>query len=623
MPKVLLVYPKNPVTFWSYDSSLELIGRKSVFPPLGLLTVAGLLPADYDLRLVDLNADPLNDEDMIWADAIITSSMIIHWPSLEEIIARANALGRPILCGGPLPTQYHADIAGDAVFYLGEAENGFLDVLEEMMRDPEAGRRRRIVDRRGQFLDLENTPLPRWDLIDLNDYATMMVQITRGCPESCTFCNIPSLYGKTTRLRSASRTTRELSALYDAGWRGLVMAVDDNFVGNRTAIRTILEQEIIPWQRERGYPFQLYTQASIRLCDDPLLMEAMRDGGFETVFVGIESPSADSLRFMGAQKNLQGDTDLIAKVRTLQSYGFHVQAGFIVGLDTDPPDIAEKTIDFVQEAGIPVAMAGILGVLPDTPDYKRYQRLGRLVEGVKYTGDSGLVSRELSFVPNIDPEELFARHEKIVATLNRADRFFERCLTMMRHQTRRPLTSTPIDGIYVNAMFRAVWRQGVMSSYRRHYWRFLSAVLTRHPRRFVYAFKLAVLGHHQITAADQALRVVRIQTFFEDSLAHFERFCQGARHALAETGGYRTGDLLTTAAQRLIAHRPGDLTAIRHNAAVLLETGRRECAGLEKRFRDQVRGQLERFHARIERLVAHHTDVARHVDGRPISETPS
>jgi radical SAM superfamily enzyme YgiQ (UPF0313 family) len=416
MPRALLVYPKNPVTFWSYDETLKLINKRSVFPPLGLATIAGMLPAHYEVRLIDSNIEPLRDEDITWADVILTSSMIIHWRSLEEIIARANRLGTPVLNGGPLPTQYHEEIAGEAVFYLGEAENGFIDLVEEMVRNPEAVGRR-YVDRRGQFKSLKNTPLPRWDLIDFTAYSTMVIQITRGCPESCTFCNIPALYGNETRLKEDSPTTRELDALYDTGWRGMVMVVDDNLVGNRVAIRKILEEEVIPWQEERGYPFQMYTQVSIRLADDLPLVEAMATAGFDTVFIGIESPSADSLKFMGAQKNLQGDKSLIEKIRVLQSYGFQVQAGFIVGLDTDPPDIADQTIQLIQEAGIPTAMAGILGVLPDTPDYRRYQRLGRLVEDYRYTGDSGLFNEELSFVPNIDPEELFARHRKIIETI--------------------------------------------------------------------------------------------------------------------------------------------------------------------------------------------------------------
>jgi len=606
MPKALLVYPKNPITFWSYDESLKLLDRKSLFPPLGLLTIAGFLPADYELRLIDMNVEPLRDEDIIWADVVLTSSMIIHWPSLEEVIARANALGTPVLNGGPLPMQYHEGIPGEAVFYLGEAENGFVDVVEAMVRDPEAGRRR-VVDRRGEFKSLEATPLPRWDLIDIDDYATLVIQITRGCPESCTFCNIPSLYGKTTRIRERSRTTQELDALYDVGWRGMVMIVDDNFVGNRAAIRTILEEEIAPWQKERGYPFQLYTQASIRLADDSDLMDAMHEAGFESVFIGIESPSADSLKFMGAQKNLQGEASLIEKIRLLQHRGFQVMAGFIVGFDTDPADIADLTIDLIQEAGIPVAMAGILGVLPDTPDYKRYKRMGRLVEGVKYTGDSGLISRELSFVPNIDPEELFARHRKIVETINRADRFFDRCLTLLRHQTRVPRCSMRVGRWQMEVVLRSFWRQGILGSYRLQYWRYLGIAFIRHPRRFVYAYTMAVLAHHQITATEQALRVAGMNSFCEEALKRFERFCLGYRNALFENVSTYGGELLAAAGQRLVHSRPGDIRALRHNAAVLIDTAQRQYASLKQEFRHQVIGRLVSFRTGIERIVESHS----------------
>ena len=216
MPNALLIYPKNPVTFWSFDEALKMIDKASAFPPLGLLTIAGMMPDAYDLRVVDLNVASLEDEDFAWADIVITSSMIIHWQSLEGIIARCNALGVPVLNGGPLPTQYHEEIEGNAVFYLGEAENGFLDVVERMLADPGAVKRE-YVDRRGAFQSLSQTPLPRWDLIDFEHYSNMVVQVTRGCPESCTFCNIPSLYGKQTRIKARSRMIQELNALYDAG----------------------------------------------------------------------------------------------------------------------------------------------------------------------------------------------------------------------------------------------------------------------------------------------------------------------------------------------------------------------------------------------------------------------
>jgi hypothetical protein len=531
--------------------------------------------------------------------------MIIHWRSLEEIIARANKLGTPVLNGGPLPTQYHEEIAGEAVFYLGEAENGFIDLVEEMVRNPKAVGRR-YVDRRGQFKSLENTPLPRWDLIDSTGYSTMVIQITRGCPESCTFCNIPALYGNETRLKENSHTTRELDALFDAGWRGMVMVVDDNLVGNRVAIRKILEEEVIPWQEERGYPFQMYTQVSIRLADDLPLVEAMATAGFDTVFIGIESPSADSLKFMGAQKNLQGDKSLIEKIRVLQSYGFQVQAGFIVGLDTDPPDIADQTIQLIQEAGIPTAMAGILGVLPDTPDYRRYQRLGRLVEDFRYTGDSGLFNEELSFVPNIDPEELFARHRKIIETINSPELVFERILTFLSHSTGKPRILTRLEWWHIQSLFRSLWRQGVRGSYRRHYWKYLATAMVKYPRRAIDTIVMALQAHHQITITEQALRVASINTFLDEALQRLERMSRG--HLDIRWHGVSTyaGELLAAAGRRLVKYRPGDVAALRHNAAVLLDTAHQQYALLKQDFRHQVSDRMAEFQLGLERILEAH-----------------
>jgi radical SAM superfamily enzyme YgiQ (UPF0313 family) len=512
MPKALLVYPEQPRSFWSFEETLELIDKKSAFPPLGLLTLAGMMPPDYDLRVVDMNVEPLTDHDLDWADVVMTSSMIIHWDSLEEVIARGNARGVPVLCGGPLPTQYCDEILGDAVFYRGEAENGFLDVLESLLAEP-AGAGRQIIDRRGEFRNLDSTPLPRWDLIDVEDYSTMLVQITRGCPESCTFCNIPSLYGKTTRLKPRHGMVEELEALYDIGWRGAIMVVDDNFVGNQEAIRVALEEEVIDWQRERDYPFQFNTQVSVRLSGNPALLRAMVQAGFGKVFCGIESPSEESLKFMGAQKNLQGSGTLVDKVRILQNHGLEVQAGMIVGLDTDPDDIAERMVEFLQEAGITVVMVGILGVLRDTPDYKRFQRAGRLNESARYRGDSGIFSRTLSFVPLISPKELFARHRLIVAAINSPARFFERCSTTFRHQRERPPTRKRIGLAEVRALGRSLWRDGVTGSYRGEYWRFLGKTLRDHPRRFADAISLSVQGRHLILTTSRALETDESRTF--------------------------------------------------------------------------------------------------------------
>ncbi len=602
MPNALLVYPKNPVTFWSFDESLDMIDKKSVGPPLGLLTIAGMIPDTYDMRVVDLNVRDLQDSDFDWADVVITSSMIIHWPSLEDVIARCNQHGVPVLNGGPLPTQYYEEIEGQGVFYLGEAENGFMDVVDQMVTAPEAFRTRQYIDRRGQFQSLTETPLPRWDLIDFEHYANMVIQITRGCPESCTFCNIPSLYGKITRLKEKSRIVKELDALYDAGWRGSIMAVDDNFVGNRDAIRLALNEDVIPWQKARGYPFQLFTQASVRVSDDLALLEAMHEAGFDKMFAGIESPVDESLKFMGARKNLQGNTSLIDKVRTIQHYGMEVQAGFIMGLDTDPDDIAERMIAFIREAGIPVAMVGILGVLRDTPDYKRFSRMGRLVEGVKYSGDSGIFSRELSYVPLIDPEELLARHRYVVERLNSPEIFFERCRTHYQHRTLAPKSYMPVTKTEVKAFFRSLWRQGVKKGYRREYWKFIGHMLRHHPKDAPDGFRLAIQGHHLILTTRAALQVDEVRSFLDEALDHLKRFSQG----YSETFQHNVGDYVTTLMQSIhhrFEHFHDDHRTLQHNASVLLRAAQEYCDLIREEFRHQLQGPLEGFQREIEGIL--------------------
>lgn len=598
---VLLIYPKNPVTFWSFDESLKMVDKQSAFPPLGLLTIAGMCPDDLELRMIDMNVHPLLDDDLIWADVVLTSSMIIHWHSLEEVISRCNRIGVPIMNGGPLPTQYHEEIEGDAVFYLGEAENGFIDEVRRLAADPEAGRRQ-TIDRRGEFKDLVKTPLPRWDLIDFDDYSNMVVQITRGCPESCTFCNIPSLYGKITRVKTKSRIIEELDALYDAGWRGSVMAVDDNFVGNREDIRVALEEDVIPWQKERKFPFQFHTQASIRVSDDPALLEAMYQAGFDKVFAGIESPVEESLKFMGARKNLQGDTPLLDKVKTLQKAGFEVQAGFIMGLDTDPDDIADRMLAFIREAGIPVAMVGILGVLRDTPDYKRFKRAGRLIENVKYTGDSGIFNRQLSYKPLMDPEVLIERHRSLVETLNSPEIFFERCATHYRNLGRTPVSTMPIGKTELLAFARSLWRQGVRGTYRATYWKFLLWTLGRYPLRFGDAIRLAVQGHHLILTTREALHVDEVKTFMEEAVERLESYCQGYREALRRTMGARA-DRIWQVVQARVEDYNDHRQALRHNAAVLVSTAQEYADSVRVEVRHQVHEPLERFQQEVNRLL--------------------
>lgn len=602
MPNALLVSPMNPVTFWSFDEALKVIDKKVAFPPLGLLTIAGMMSDSYDLRMVDMNVHPLDDADLEWADIVITSSMIIHWHSLEDVISRCNRIGVPVLNGGPLPTQYYEEIEGDAFFYLGEAENGFMDIVDRLTLGSVTVERE-YVDRRGKFQDLAVTPLPQWSLIDFDDYSNMVIQVTRGCPESCTFCNIPSLYGKVTRLKSKSRMVQELDALYDAGWRGAVMAVDDNFVGNRDEIRHALEDEVVPWQQERGYPFQFHTQASIRVSDDRQLLEAMYKAGFDKVFAGIESPVEESLKFMGAQKNLQGDTPLLDKVKILQETGFEVQAGFIIGLDTDPDDIAERTIAFIREAGIPVAMVGILGVLRDTPDYKRFSRQGRLVEGAKYTGDSGVFSRELSYVPLIDPDTLLERHRWTVETLNSPEIFFERCLTFFKNRGRHPIANSPIRMLEIKAVFRSIWRQGIRNrNYRWQYWKFMLQVVLKHPGSLSDAVRLAVQGHHLILTTQRALQVDEVKTFLDEALEHLEHFKNGYRAAYRKNTDTYAGRLMRAVHHRF-EHFQDDHRTMQHHAKVLRGAAQEYYQATCEEFQHQIREPLERFQKDTDHLL--------------------
>ena len=601
MPNVLLVSPKNPVSFWSFDEALKLAGKKNAFPPLGLLTIAGMMPREYQLRVLDMNVRPLRDNDLAWADIVLTSSMIIHWESLVEVIARCNVAGVPILSGGPLPTQYCNDIPGAGGFYLGEAENGFLDVVADMLQPSYQGGRQ-IIDRRKQFQDLAKTPLPRWDLINMRHYSSMVIQLTRGCPESCTFCNIPALYGKITRVKAQSRIIQELDALYNAHWRGTVMLVDDNFIGNAAAILAALEDEVIPWQQARQYPFSFNTQASIRVSDNPALLAAMHRAGFSTMFAGIESPVEASLKFMGAQKNLQGATPLLEKVRTIQRAGLEVQAGFIMGLDTDPEDIAAIMLAFIRAAGIPVAMVGILGVLPDTSDYKRFEKLGRLVPGVRYAGGSGVFERQLSFIPKMDGNWLLDQHRQLVQKLNSPAIYFERCLTLFAQRPRRPLVRRPVGWSEMRAVLFSFWQQGVAGHYRAEFWKFLYQTARHHGAALPDAIRLAIVGRHFILTTEQALRVDEVKTFLESASVEFEKLASGSRQAFARAEGYASG-LMNQVGRRLRTVQQGAL-ALPRMADILLQTAREHCRGIGDGFKHQVSEPLQEFESRIKGILA-------------------
>ncbi len=530
MVNALLIQPKNPTTFWTFDEALKLAGKKAAFPPTNLLTIAGLLPEKYNIRLVDENTTKLEDKDFEWADVGLVSGMIIHRDSQEKIIERAKQHEKPIIIGGQYATQYSTRIKGPGTVYMGEAETALLDVLEDVV---EKGYREetRIIDKSDDFVDVEKIPFQRLDLIrdTMRHYGTMAIQVTRGCPKPCTFCDIPKLTGKITRVKNVDQIIPEFDMLYNMGWRGSVMLVDDNLAGNMIKIMDRLKH-ITPWQQERRYPFPLFTQSSLDMYENKEFMEAMRNAGFDTVFFGLESPAAESLKSMGAQKNLQGKDgkSMLDKIRDIQSNYFKAQAGFILGLDADPDDIDEQMKQFIQQSRIGVAMAGPLGVVPGTPDYKRFSREGRLVEDVIYDGGSGIFTRKLSYKPKnnkgefIEPDVILNRHKSVVGYINSPEAYFERTLDYIRNRERMPLSRRKMSKERLMSFLRSVYYQGIKSDYKKEYWNYLFNSAKHDIKSFPDAVTYAIHGHHLITTTKESLKAEKVNESLENLVGKAE-----------------------------------------------------------------------------------------------------
>lgn len=363
MPNALLVYPQFPLSYWGYKFALNFIGKKSSMPPLGLLTVAGMFPDDYRLKLVDMNVRPLSDADLSWADFVFTSTMVVQKESLREVIGRCHRVRVPVVAGGPHPTSFHEDIEGVSHFILDEVEETFTLFLRELSQ----GSARKVY-RASEKPDLTRSPLPRYDLIDVPDYGSMALQFSRGCPFDCEFCDITQLYGRVPRTKTNEQVLAELDLLYNQGWRGPLFLVDDNFIGNKRRALGVLP-EIARWQKEKDYPFSLFTEASVDLAKFEPLMDAMVEAGFTMVFLGIETPNPQALlKTKKAQNVRKGEENyLLHCVRKIQQRGMEVAGGFILGLDGDREDVFDAQIQFIQQAGIPRAMVGLLNAIKGTP----------------------------------------------------------------------------------------------------------------------------------------------------------------------------------------------------------------------------------------------------------------
>lgn len=483
---ILLLYPEYPVTYWGFQYALRFVHKKAAFPPLGLLTIAAMMPdGRYRKKLIDMNVQPLRERDLRWADLVMISAMVVQRQSVREVLARCKKLGVKTAAGGPLFTSESEDYADVDYLILGEGEV----TMPRFLADFEAGHAGHLYTP-DRFPALSETPAPQWDLIDVKKYASMNIQYSRGCPFDCEFCDITQLYGRRPRTKSAAQVVAEMQGLYETGWRDGVFFVDDNFIGNKK--RTV--EEILPaitaWMDAHGRPFKFITETSINLADDEELMDAMVRAGFHQVFIGIETPDENSLAECNKSQNK--NRDLLACVHKIQSFGLEVQGGFIVGFDSDKHSIFERMVGFIQESGITTAMVGLLNAPKGTQLYQRMVKEGRMT--TDFSGSNTDFS--LNFVPKMDRKTLVEGYQSIISRIYSPKYYYERVIRFLKQYKPGAKASERVSATNVGAFLLSIVRLGIFGRERRYYWRLLSWSLRENPAMFPSAVRLSIYGFH-------------------------------------------------------------------------------------------------------------------------------
>lgn len=482
--KVLLVYPEFPDTFWGFKRALWFIGKRAFQPPLGLLTVAAMLPAGWNLELVDLNIEKLDPRRLEEADLVMVSAMSIQSRSALEIAGKCRDAGVTTVGGGPLfsgGTGFHVHF--DHVV-VGEAENA----LPDFLRDFRQGKAKHIYEA-DEYADLSLSPAPRWDLLKIGKYASLGVQMSRGCPYDCDFCCVSALYGKKVRTKPAKSVVAELEAIYATGWRGPVFFVDDNFVGPRRNVKSAILPEIINWSIKYKRPFTFMTQVSIDVSDDDALLDAMAEAGFDTVFIGIETTNEESLLECGKRQNLK--RDLLDSVKRIQKAGMQVLGGFIIGFDSDTQSVFKYMPDFIKNSRIVSAMIGLLNAPGGTKLYERMKREGRLIGDVSGSN----TDFSMNFTPAMDLNTLIEGYRNVISNVYSPRAYYERVREFLSEY--RPRTGR-IRMSFSNlaAFFRATLKIGILGKERRHFWSLLIWTLSKRPSMLPYAVTFAVYGFH-------------------------------------------------------------------------------------------------------------------------------
>jgi len=478
---------------------MKFISKKAAFPPLGLLTVASMLPKVWQKKLVDMNTAHLWDKEIKWADYVFISAMVVQQISVKKVIKRCNKLGAKVVCGGPLFTADHQEFDGVDHFVLGEAEV----TLPQFLADLAKGQAKHIYTS-DERPTINSTPVPAWELLDTNKYVSMNLQYSRGCPFDCEFCDITVLNGRVPRTKTKEQIIAEMEALYKLGWRKDVFVVDDNFIGNKNKLKQEILPAIIEWMDKRNHPFALFTETSINLADDAELMQLMSKANFTTVFIGIETPNEESLVECNKFQNKR--RDLVASVKKIQNYGFQVHGGFIVGFDNDPKSIFDNQIDFIQKSGIVTAMVGLLNAPTGTKLHKRLKSENRLLDRI--SGDN--TDYSINFVPKMKMADLITGYSKIINTIYKMQNYYARIKTFLQeYKPKQKRFSVGLPNLYeVKAFFKSLWHLGVKERGRFQYWKFLGWTTFKHPRALSVAITFAIYGFHFRKVVDNYTQIM-------------------------------------------------------------------------------------------------------------------
>lgn len=478
-----MVYPKYPDTYWSFKHALKFISKKAAIAPLGLITVASIIPGNWNKRLVDLNTSKLKDKDLEWADYVFISAMSIQSESVDSIIKRCLQHSVKIVAGGPLFTEEHEKYSEVNHLILNEAEITLKQFLDDLL----TGTPKKIY-MSDSYADITQSPMPDYSLLKIDDYVTAGIQYSRGCPFDCEFCDITALFGRHVRTKTTRQIIAELDQLYNIGWRGPVFFVDDNFIGNKKKLKSELLPSMWQWMKEHGNPFEFITEASINMADDKVLLDLMVKAGFHKVFIGIETTEEKSLAECNKIQN--NNRDLISNVRTIQRGGIEVFGGFIVGFDNDPPDIFQKQVDFIQKSGIITAMVGLLNAPTMSRLYERLKKEGRITD--RFTGDN--TDYTINFVPVMNKVALMKGYESIIRGIYSAKAFHERLLFFLKNYEPPSVRKTTLNRL--NAFLKAIVYLGIFNKHPLYFWKVLLWCIVHKARVVPLAVTYSIYGYH-------------------------------------------------------------------------------------------------------------------------------